>query len=177
MEGIKIKCPNCREICFETTEKFRPDVTVNGSMVRKLPRITWHIDWLCSDVTPAAQMTCPMCDVGQLAPSGRLLLVDPPPMNVLTQEQKHSALEYVNKRTEEFFNDTEPVPTPDEPITTPFTSDGNSAPMEALVEKVNDATEKAIDFLNAPNPLICDVCGKECKNQLGLKSHKRSHKK
>jgi hypothetical protein len=29
----------------------------------------------------------------------------------------------------------------------------------------------------APNPLICDVCGKECKNQLGLNSHKRSHKK
>ena len=160
MEGIKIKCPNCREICFETTEKFRPDVTVNGSMVRTLPRITWHIDWLCSDVTPAAQMTCPMCDVGQLAPSGRLLLVDPPPMNVLTQEQKHSALEYVNKRTEEFFDDTEPVPTPDEPITTPFTSDGNQAPKP-----------------EAQNPLICDICGKKCKNQLGLNSHKRSHKK
>ena len=121
MEGIKIKCPNCREICFETTEKFRPDVTVNGSMVRKLPRITWHIDWLCSDVTPAAQMTCPMCDVGQLAPSGRLLLVDPPQ-----------------------------VETP--------------APVEEVAPE-------------APNPLICDVCGKKCKNQLGLNSHKRSHKK
>jgi len=133
MQGIKIKCPNCREICFETTDKFRPDVTVNGSMVRTLPRITWHIDWLCSDVTPAAQMTCPMCDVGQLAPSGRLLLVDPPP-----------------------FKEPE-IPQVETP-----------APVEEV--KPEAKTE-------APNPLICDVCGKECKNQLGLNSHKRSHKK
>ena len=133
MEGIKIKCPNCREICFETTEKFRPDVTVNGSMVRTLPRITWHIDWLCSDVTPAAQMTCPMCDVGQLAPSGRLLLVDPPP-----------------------FKEPE-IPQVETP-----------APVEEVAPEVKP---------EAPNPLICDICGKECKNQLGLNSHKRSHKK
>ena len=133
MQGIKIKCPICREICFETTEKFRPDVTVNGSMVRTLPRITWHIDWLCSDVTPAAQMTCPMCDVGQLAPSGRLMLVDPPP-----------------------FKEPE-IPQVETP-----------APVEEVAPEAKP---------EAQNPLICDVCGKECKNQLGLNSHKRSHKK
>jgi hypothetical protein len=36
------------------------------------------------------------------------------------------------------------------------------------------------DKLNIVDPknfkFICDVCGKECKNQFGLNSHKKSHK-
>jgi hypothetical protein len=70
---MKVKCPNCKAICFETTDKFNPDVTPNGSMVRKL--VPWHIDWLCSSTTLASEMVCPKCGVGQLAPSGRLTLV------------------------------------------------------------------------------------------------------
>jgi hypothetical protein len=36
MKGIKIKCPNCKQICFETTESFNPNVTPIGGNVRPL---------------------------------------------------------------------------------------------------------------------------------------------
>lgn len=82
MEGLKVKCQNCKAICFETTDKYNPDVTPNGSMVRKL--VPWEIDWLCSSTTLASEMTCPKCGVGQLALSGRLtVLPEPVPVTPL----------------------------------------------------------------------------------------------
>jgi hypothetical protein len=86
MKGIKIKCPNCKVICFETTESFNPNVTPNGGMVRKLSNVPWEIDWLMASTTTAAEMVCPMCGVGQLAPSGRLTLVEPVPPFVEPEE-------------------------------------------------------------------------------------------
>lgn len=141
MEGLKVKCPNCKRTDFITTDKFNPDVQPNGSMVKCL--LPYHIDWLCTSSTPAGQMTCPECTC-QLAPYGRLTVVE--------EETKER-----------------PVPTPDEPITTPFTSDGNPtpAPMEEVAPEANQGPS---------DPLVCDVCGKKCQNPLGLQSHKRSHK-
>ncbi len=69
MKGLKIQCPNCRRLDFETTEKYIPDVTPNGSMVKCL--LPYHIDWLCSSTTGVSEMTCPEC-LAQLAPSGRM---------------------------------------------------------------------------------------------------------
>jgi hypothetical protein len=43
--------------------------------------------------------------------------------------------------------------------------------MAAAVNKVIDDSLK-----DAIPAFICDVCGKECKNQFGLNSHKKSHK-
>lgn len=144
MEGLKVKCPNCKRMDFITTDKYNPDVQPNGSMVKcTLP---YHIDWLCSSVTYAAQMTCPECTC-QLAPYGRLTVM--PDMMVPEGAQ---------------------IPTPDGPITTPFTSDGNPTPAP-VEEAAPEANPK-----EAPNPLVCDICGKECKSQFGLNSHKRSHK-
>ena len=72
-EGLRIKCPNCKRVFFTTTEAFVPDETPNGSMVK--PLVKYQIDWLCSKVTSAAEMTCPEC-CAQLAPSGRLTVVE-----------------------------------------------------------------------------------------------------
>lgn len=144
MEGLKVKCPNCKRMDFVTTDKYNPDVQPNGSMVKCL--LPYHIDWLCTSSTYAAQMTCPECTC-QLAPYGRLTVI--PDMMVPEGAQ---------------------IPTPDGPITTPFTSDGNPTP--APVEEAAPETNPK----EAPNPLVCDICGKECKSQFGLNSHKRSHK-
>jgi len=146
---FKVKCPNCKRTDFVTTDKYNPDVQPNGSMVKCL--LPYHIDWLCSSATYAAQMTCPECTC-QLAPYGRLTVI--PDMMVPEGAQ------IIDK----------PLPTPDGPITTPFTSDGNPTPAP-VEEAAPEANPK-----EAPNPLVCDVCGKECKNQFGLNSHKRSHK-
>ena len=56
---MQVKCPNCKKILFETTDKYNPDVQPNGSMVK--PLVKYHLDWLCSSATYAAQMTCPEC--------------------------------------------------------------------------------------------------------------------
>ena len=75
MEGLKVKCPNCKRMDFVTTDKYDPDVQPNGSMVKCL--LPYHIDWLCSSATYAAQMTCPECTC-QLAPYGRLTVIEEP---------------------------------------------------------------------------------------------------
>lgn len=36
---------------------------------------------------------------------------------------------------------------------------------------MSDDSKKIIDVI-----IRCEVCGKECKSQFGLNSHKRSHK-
>lgn len=69
---MKVKCPNCGRMDFDTTDKYNPDVTPNGSMVKS--NLTYHIDWLCLSTTLASEMTCPEC-LAQFAPSGRLLVV------------------------------------------------------------------------------------------------------
>jgi hypothetical protein len=74
MNGLKVKCPLCKTISFETTSRYDPNVTANGGMVKKL--VPWEIDWLCASTTLASEMTCPRCGVGQLAPSGRLTVVE-----------------------------------------------------------------------------------------------------
>ena len=75
MEGLKVKCPNCKRMDFVTTNQYDPEKLPNGSMVRCL--LPYHIDWLCSSATYAAQMTCPECTC-QLAPYGRLTVIIPP---------------------------------------------------------------------------------------------------
>jgi DNA-directed RNA polymerase subunit RPC12/RpoP len=69
--GIGVKCPNCKRVLFETTDKFDPGVTPNGSMVKFLKG--YALDWLTTSTTGVSEMTCPEC-LAQLAPSGRLLL-------------------------------------------------------------------------------------------------------
>lgn len=100
---MRVKCDNCKRILFETTDKYDPNTSPNGSMVRFLGG--YHIDWLMSSTTLAAEMACPECQA-QLAPSGRLTVLP----------------------------DEAPDEVPDmsgglpENLTTPFTSDDNPTP-------------------------------------------------
>jgi len=153
MEGLKVKCPNCKRILFETTDKYNPDVQPNGSMVKCL--LPYHIDWLCSSATYAAQMTCPECTC-QLAPYGRLTVIIPQP-------SPESVAEPENQRTIEPPG-TEPeseVQGKDNPPDIPVTS-----PAE-----LSDAEKSVI-----AKPFTCDVCGKSFGTKLALSGHKRSHK-
>ena len=81
---MKVKCPLCKTISFETTSRYDPSVTANGGMVKKL--VSWEIDWLCASTTLASEMTCPRCGVGQLAPSGRLTVIEDPKTIMETEE-------------------------------------------------------------------------------------------
>ncbi|MHB9098544.1 MAG: hypothetical protein ACYC5X_12070 [Syntrophales bacterium] len=114
MKGLKVKCPNCkRSDLFETTEKYLPDVTPNGSFVRSLAK--YHIDWLTSSTTLASEMTCPEC-LAQLAPSGRLVVISrvecrPPAEPESTQEtagvEDQAAAEVVSVKPEDQALDPE----------------------------------------------------------------------
>jgi hypothetical protein len=69
---VKVQCPICKRKDFETTEKYDPDVTPNGSFVRCLR--PYQIDWLTSSTTLCSEMTCPEC-CALMAPSGRLTVI------------------------------------------------------------------------------------------------------
>ena len=69
---MKVQCSNCKRKDFETTERYKPDVTPNGSFVKCL--LPYHIDWLTKATTLASEMNCPECGCS-LAPSGRLTVI------------------------------------------------------------------------------------------------------
>ena len=99
----KVKCTVCRQVCFETTDKYDPNITANGSMVRKL--VPWVIDWLCASTTLASEMTCPKCGVAQLAPAGKLTVVPeaeaPPWKNVTDEEDDANVKKVIDKAFEQ----------------------------------------------------------------------------
>ena len=84
MSGLKVKCPNCKQICFETTDKYDPDVSARGDMLKSL--MPYHLDFLLSATTLAPYLTCPKCGDGQLAPSGRLWVIEEPKTLMETEE-------------------------------------------------------------------------------------------
>lgn len=140
MKGLKVKCPNCTRVCFETTDQFNPDAPPHGGMVKCL--LQYHIDWLCSPTTVASEMCCPEC-LAPLVVGGVLNVVMPA------------------RETGEAFKVTT------NELQVPVRDDTPQAHMDG--EKLNIVDPKNFKF-------ICDVCGKECKNQFGLNSHKKSHK-
>ena len=115
MEGLQVKCPNCGKIHWETTDKYDPEISPNGSMVRLLNpwlRNSWPIfgdgimpkrDGSGTNVTLGSEMDCISC-LAQLAPSGKLRVVEPEPLKDLKEQLK--------------------VPVGEGDITSPFSSDG-----------------------------------------------------
>jgi len=73
MKDLRVRCPNCKRCDFVTTEKYDPNVTPHGGMVRcTLP---YAIDWLTVSTTLAAEMCCPEC-LAPLVVKGRLVVID-----------------------------------------------------------------------------------------------------
>jgi hypothetical protein len=159
MSGYKIKCPNCTRICFETTDQFNPDLPPHGGMVKFL--LQYHIDWLCVPTTKASEMCCPEC----LAPLvvGGVLNVIMPARDVGGMfEDQRIAQNMVNAANEVLDREIH----------------GDKSNYEIVKEMAKAANQVLDDSINQKEEekFICDVCGKECKNQFGLNSHKKSHK-
>jgi uncharacterized protein YbaR (Trm112 family) len=70
---MKVVCPQCKRKLFETTPKYNPDISPNGSMLKFLGG--YHIDWLTTSATKCSELACPECQ-GQLAPFGRLTVIE-----------------------------------------------------------------------------------------------------
>lgn len=109
----KVKCPQCKRICHETTEAYNPDIRPNGSMVELLdPWKTWG--WgkfgdnrIGGATIIASAMECPLCQA-PLAPSGRLSIVhdDIPaelhqkPLSVDNEQEKEKNLNETKNDTD-----------------------------------------------------------------------------
>lgn len=200
MQGLKIQCPVCRRKDFITTEKYDPNVTPNGSMVKCL--LPYHIDWLTTSTTKAAEMTCPEC-LAQLSPSGRLIIVEEKKTLVEVEEEmekqfaemdsKDTLKVQVNTlgivpRGDQMHVDGDSILIVKEGNITSnaeaptWKNDDGSRGIEEGVKLVNEVIDKTIFTLNKiPNvgkpAFICEICGKECSTALALNGHSRSHKK
>jgi hypothetical protein len=184
LSGLPVKCPNCKKILFKTTDKYDPNVSPRGDMLKSL--VTYHLDFLLTSSTPVSSLTCPECTC-QLAPYGRLTVIEPvPPFiipeGVLTEEEAKQAAETPGRLFPLGEIPQAETPVPPEEITpeaaqkaqplNSFTDTGIRIPMEEANE-----LDEALDKVSVgPQIFICDICGKECKSQFGLNSHKRSHK-
>jgi hypothetical protein len=155
LSGLKVQCPNCKRVSFLTTDKYDPLVRANGSMVKQIKSaVPWIIDWLCTSGTLAAEMICPVCGIGALAPSGYLHVLVP--------------IRDVGTVYKELF--------PNDIIDAELTIGIEAiASVQAIPAKEIPPAETP-DNIAAPDPLACPVCGKVCKNEFGLKGHMRSHK-
>jgi hypothetical protein len=158
MQKMKVKCPNCGRISFETTDQFNPDAIPHGGMVRCL--LPYQIDWLCSSTTVSAEMTCPEC-LAPLVVGGVLNVVMPAREagECFTDEQK-AAIQEAEIQKEMLKTEIPPMEVPEGMVL--IDPPGSGPVTETPAEQ--------------PKGLVCDVCGKECKSEFGLKSHKRSHK-
>ena len=77
---MKVKCPNCKKICHQTTDLYDPAKNLNGRMVEFTPEFAKiHPGWdkfsEGDTADMASHMTCPMCGA-PLAPTGRLWLIE-----------------------------------------------------------------------------------------------------
>ena len=147
MKAYKVKCQNCGRKDFETTDKFDPDKSPNGAMVKCLR--PYQIDWLTTSTTKTAEMTCPEC-LAPLAPGGIL--------NVLVPARDAGVFFFREVITPELAQEIQPLNS--------FSDDGGSIriPMEEPVPKVGRPV------------YICEICGKEVSSALALNGHRRSHK-
>jgi hypothetical protein len=94
MIGYKVQCPNCKRADFITTAAYLPGVTPHGGFVKSL--LPYHLDWLTSSTTTAAMMTCPEC-CAQLAPSGRLTVINPEPVQEAAAIEDEVEAEIIRK--------------------------------------------------------------------------------
>lgn len=103
---MKVKCAN-GHIMWETTERYDPEVTPHGGMVRLLDKwktLGWPVFGdditIATAGTPASEMDCPEC-LAPLVIGGRLLVIPDPEVEEAEVEE-----------TEEVVEEAEPVEEP-----------------------------------------------------------------
>lgn len=158
MKAYKVKCQNCGRKDFETTDKFDPDKSPNGAMVKCLR--PYQIDWLTTSTTKTAEMTCPEC-LAPLAPGGIL--------NVLVPARDAGVFFFREVITPELAQKIQPLNS--------FIDDGGSIkPMIGEWSKDSDNIMDAVMPKVGKPVYICEICGKEVSSALALNGHRRSHK-
>lgn len=176
MEGLKVKCTTCGGILHETTDKYDPNKTLNGSMVRLIyPWKSWG--WSAFDdetanisTTPAVLMCCPACSA-PLVKNGRLTIVKDIKSRVAMNQAK---MDSMIEQVEDISEQTKPI------LWKRMTDEEDAANIKRVIDKVLTKRHHKNDMPEKPketNDLTCQVCGKVCKSKLGLASHMRSHKK
>lgn len=190
LSGLPVKCPNCKKILFKTTDKYDPNVSPRGDMLKSL--VTYHLDFLLTSSTPVSSLTCPEC-LSPLARNGRLHVITPDDFVITGLFSLYIPVVDMSLGA----GDLIPIPQflIDMGFSSLFSRVIGEEPfieyLESPVSKIpnwksNIAEEAAKpqgdqNGANEAAPatkFICDVagCGKECKSQFGLDSHKRSHK-
>jgi len=109
--------------------------------------VTYHLDFLLTSSTPVSSLTCPECTC-QLAPYGRLTVVEPePPSESVPEPENQETIEPPGTQPEiEVQGKDNP---PDIPVTSPA--------------ELSDVEKSAI-----AKPFACDVCGKSFGTALAL---------
>jgi len=157
--GKKIVCPLCRRKLFVTTEHYNPDISPNGSMLKFLGG--YYIDFLCASTTGVAELTCPECQA-QLAPSGRLTVIEEPKTIMETEEAIAEQLAWIDKA--------------ETPIATLIKDFDKEVDEMEAVEFPKTVEIKGISPKVGAKVYTCETCGKEFGSALALSGHSRSHK-
>ena len=195
--GLKVKCPLCKRVSFETSKHYDPNVTPNGSFVKSL--LPYLHDWLCTSATKVSGMTCPEC-LAQLAPTGRLTVetVTLEKFFSLSDEEKKKsilpfgigliikpdgwfALYYTDDTKAEMLRlgIVWPPPVIEEKKTLVETEEAFERKL-ADIDKPNEISssdEARIAALLETLPHTCPICEKSFKTALALNGHSRSHLK
>ena len=89
-----VKCPNCRGVYLETTDKYTPKTLPNGSMVKLLDKyIKLHWSTFADGLganggTAYSSMRCPSCTASMLLKNRLVVIPDPEPEFVCEVCQK-----------------------------------------------------------------------------------------
>ena len=79
-EGYFVRCPSCRGIFHETTDKYDPSKPVNGAMLRLIEPYRTELNWYSfpgNDSISYACCECPDCGSQYCSADGRLIDVIP----------------------------------------------------------------------------------------------------
>jgi hypothetical protein len=160
LKDLPIKCPNCKRVLFKTTDRYDPQKPPTGAMVKSLLR--YHLDWLTISTTKGAEMTCPEC-LAPLVHKGQLSVQVP-----------------ANRIPEVYraMYPTDETGIPQDILDAAAGAEIEDGNLSIAIGDIEYGTggigldAVVVDGVEKPT---CPVCGKECKSQLGLNSHMRSH--
>ena len=165
---MKVQCPSCKKVCYQTTPSFDADTMPNGGMVTLL-RPWSSYGWgkfggggNSGSSVMASDMLCVVCEAA-LAPAGRLTVVPDDHQEVPkppTLEQKNQ--EAINSMIDE----------PEDELGEDEYLGEDSLPQEEVEAESTAQAGEPSSEPTPPSPFICDQCGWTGKTDAALKRHK-----